>query len=735
MLDRTSIIGALAGLNLSLFPVLPKDKKPAIHWKKYQETHATHDELEAWFGNGHAHNIGIATGRLSGIVVVDTDTTEGEQWVRENLPAPPFMVRTAKGVHRYYRHPGGRVGNKARIRDGVDIRGDGGYVLGPGSTHPSGVLYELIGELPSSLDESPIFDPAWIPTKAQPETQQVQRARSRSELKDQRRLVDQARAYVAKVPPAIGGQGGDEHTFTLVCRLVRGFDLTDAEAMDVLAGWNQSCEPQWFDRELEEKIQNARKYGTEPVGNRLGDDDRDPAASGKTQHNGSVTLNQAGGSYHFTDAGNAECFAARHGSQLRYDHQLGRWLEWASPIWRPDAVDSVFRLAKEAMRARFHDAGTLEHPDDVKRAAKWALQSENRPRLEALLRQAQAEPPFADAGRTWDTDPYLLACPNGVVELRTGALRPGRQTDRLTMLAGVPYDPDAQCPRWLRFLEEVFDGNTELIEYMHRVIGYCLTGETSEQCWWLWYGSGANGKGTMIRALANALGDYETCTPFSTFLYQASNTQTNDLARLRGRRFVWAQETAQNSRLNEERLKSLTGGDIVIARFLHREFFEFTPTLKLVLAVNHKPVIKDDSYGMWRRVRVIPFTQRFNIEKTLDSALAAEAPGILAWAVRGVLLWQAEGLSAPASVTSATGDYEAESDPLREFIDTSCDIDPNNTIGATDLFTHYTAWADREVLTTRDRMFKTMFGRCLGERFTKDRDAKGRVIYHGIGKS
>ena len=623
-------VGAMAELGFSIFPVRPRDKKPAIAWKRYQTEPATSEDLQAWFGNGQNYNIGIVAGAISGIVVVDTDTDDAEQWAQEQLPSTPLMVRTAKGVHRYYRHPGGSVRNKARIRDGIDIRADGGYVLAPGSVHPSGITYELLKPLPSSRASLPVFNAEWIETTKPQVIEAAQPIpRRRTETTDTTRLVKRARAYLEKVPPAIEGQGGDARTFTTVCRIVRGFDLADAEAFDVLTEWNQTCVPPWSDHELEEKIQNARKYGTEPLGGCVGSGGHGPV---EHTHGENVT-------FPFTDAGNAEYFAGRCGDRLRFDHQRARWLEWGSPIWRPDADASVRRLAKVAMRGRYHDAGAIEDPDARKKASNWAIASENRSRLDALLYLAQAEPPFADTGENWDSDPDLLACPNGVVDLRTGSLRPGRQTDRLTMLAGVPYDPAATCPRFIQFLFEVFDGNQELIEYMHRVIGYCLTGHTTEQCWWMWWGFGANGKSTLIRALQRALGDFGACAPFSTFLYQPNATLTNDLARLRGRRFVWAQEASQTSRLDEERIKTVTGGDTVTARFLHREFFEFQPTLKLVLAVNKKPVVKDDSFGTWRRVRVVPFTQRFDIDKTLDDELAGEAQGILAWAVRGALLW------------------------------------------------------------------------------------------------
>ncbi len=216
-------------------------------------------------------------------------------------------------------------------------------------------------------------------------------------------------------------------------------------------------------------------------------------------------------------------------------------------------------------------------------------------------------------------------------------------------------------------------------------------------------------------------------------MHQPQATLTNDLARLRGCRFVWAQEANQHSRLNEERIKTLTGGDEITARFLHKEFFTFRPTVKLVLAVNHKPVIRDDSFGMWRRVRVVPFTQRFSIDKTLETTLAAEAPGILAWAVQGARQWHADGLKATEMVTVATHDYEADSDPLKEFLDTRCVIESGAEARFASLYSEYTAWGESEQLTPRDRLSRTKFARILGERFTKGRTASGHSKYVGIG--
>ncbi len=277
-LDKRRTAQKLIDQGISIIPV-GLDKKPIAPWTLFQSAYATPDNLLAWFPTGQTDlNIGIVCGSISKLVVVDCDGADGAQWVSEHLPATPLQVRTARGVHHYYRHPGVSVRNKIRIRANgstlsVDIRADGGYVLAPGSTHPSGTTYELIGRWPASIDELPTFDPRWVEDaankRATANARKTQPSERSSVSLDRDSLVARARAYVSKVPGGIEGQAGDHRTFTLACTLVRGFDLDDAKAFSVLSEWNQTCEPPWTDRELQTKIAGARKYGDEPIGGRI----------------------------------------------------------------------------------------------------------------------------------------------------------------------------------------------------------------------------------------------------------------------------------------------------------------------------------------------------------------------------------------------------------------------------------------------------------------------------------
>jgi putative DNA primase/helicase len=435
-----------------------------------------------------------------------------------------------------------------------------------------------------------------------------------------------------------------------------------------------------------------------------------------------------------TDSGNAELFARLYGERLRYDHRRNRWLLWTHHWWKPDVDEEVLRLAKEAVRRRYQVAPDLfDDPDEFRAEAKWAVASESRMRLEAALALAQAERPIADSGEGWDANPWLLAVANGVVDLRTGALRDGRPDDRITMHSSVPYIPEATCHRWLAFLREVFGDDDELIDFIWRACAYSLTGLTNEECHFFCFGSGCNGKGTFNRVQRDILGDYAANTAFSTLEMSSRNGIPNDLAALYGKRLVTASELNEAVRLNEARMKMLAGQDPVTARFLHGEYFTFVPNAKFWLAVNHKPMVNDDSTGFWRKIRLIPFTQCFEgrADRNLKDALTAEYPGILAWMVDGCLEWQRRGLEPPPSVRAATEQYRAESDPVADFLRDRCATDPEFTARAGELYLAYQSWALKQGLKEREQLTATRFGRLMGQRFPKDSDRDG-TFYQGV---
>lgn len=434
-----------------------------------------------------------------------------------------------------------------------------------------------------------------------------------------------------------------------------------------------------------------------------------------------------------TDSCNAEALAELYGDRLRYDCRRGRWLVWDNHLWRPDATGEVHRLAKEAARERYRRAQELPATSRIA-VSKWAIQSENLPRLEAAISLARHELPIADDGHHWDSNRWLLGVPNGVVDLTTGALRAGRQDDRVTMCAAVPYDPRATCPRWEAFLSEVF-ADEELVDWMQRALGYSLTGDVREQRLFMGYGIGGNGKSTFSRTLQAVLGDYAYNAPFATFELKQRASIPNDVAALEHKRFVTGAETNDNTRLNEARIKALTGCEPTTARFLHQEWFTFEPHLKLWLFVNHKPVVADDSYGFWRRVHLLPFLRRFTgeqIDKSLDNKLLAEGPGILAWLVRGARAWEERGLEpVPAAVASATEAYRMESDPLSAFLANCCVVHEHAVVKASELYAAYKKWAE-DGGGGGETLSSTAFGRRIAQKYPKTH-TKGGALYSGLG--
>lgn len=440
--------------------------------------------------------------------------------------------------------------------------------------------------------------------------------------------------------------------------------------------------------------------------------------------------------YNLTDGDAAKYFASEYGNKLRYDHRRGHWLEWHTHCWRPENDGHTMRLALKAAKARYKAAANIPDLELREKIAKWAIQSEQRARLEACIAIARSLPPIADSGESWDKDGWLICVANGVIDLHTGELRQGAQEDMITMQSPVTFDSEARAPRWMQFLDEVFSGDTALIEWLQRYLGYCLTSDTREQTVAIPYGKGANGKTKLLSILRHILGDYAYDAPFSTFELTQRAAIPNDLAALMGKRLVTSSETNEGTRLNEARIKALSGQDSITARFLHAEFFTFQPVAKFFLAVNHRPRVQDDSYGFWRRVRLIPFNREFKGEaddKMLLDKLVAESSGILNWLIEGCLKWQQQGLEpTPECVMRATEEYQTDSDPLSEFLLDECAFTSQAQVKASDIYKAYLKWCEEQGMRERERMTTTAFGRRISQKFKKVHDRAG-TFYQGVG--
>jgi P4 family phage/plasmid primase-like protien len=435
-----------------------------------------------------------------------------------------------------------------------------------------------------------------------------------------------------------------------------------------------------------------------------------------------------------TEIGNAERFVNTYRGDVHFYTQTNSWLFWDGSRFAPDEYRQVERYAKATVRQLQSDALAIENKEAKEAALKFALRSESDHGIRALLNRAAAEEGITIGANDLDTDPYLLNVQNGTIDLRTCELRPHSRDDRISKVAPVRFDPDALCPRFTGFLEQVFEPHPDAIPFLQRAIGYSLTGEVSEECLFFLHGTGRNGKGTLLKTVQTMLGgDYASTADFSTFISRGDDRgPRDDVANMRGRRFVVSQEVREGAPLAEALVKWLTGGDRVRARNLYERSSEWQPTQHLWLAVNRRPVIRGTDTGIWSRIRLLPFDVSFEgrEDRTLKQALQDELPGILAWAVRGCLEWQRSGLGTCESVQSATAEYRTESDQLARFIEERCIVVPNAQAKARWLYERYRGWVEH---SGENAMTETTFGLSIRERGFQVKPTKGGKLYLGIG--
>jgi putative DNA primase/helicase len=440
---------------------------------------------------------------------------------------------------------------------------------------------------------------------------------------------------------------------------------------------------------------------------------------------------------HYTrsDLGNAERFVDMFGNTVRWCPARKSWMVYDDKRWAWDERGQIVKLAHQTARSIHNDAAAEPDPAKQREITKFAISSQNEGRISGML--SQAKPYLAVGMDELDRDPWVLNCMNGTLDLRSGKLRPHDAADLITRLAPVEYDPAAQYPRFKRFLQETLI-DPGVITFVKRYSGYTLTGITRERLLAILYGFGKNGKTTLVELLRDVMGDYATNTDTETLLMRKYQGVGNDVAALKGPRFVSAAEVEKGRRLAESKVKQLTGRDTVTARFLFGEPFSFRPAFKLWLSTNNKPVIQGTDDAIWDRLRLIPFTQRFDGDRQdpkLPEKLRSELSGVLAWMVEGCLEWQEHGLGEPESVRKATDQYRAEMDTLAAFIEDRCVVREGIVAPATPLYKQYQMWCDD---AGEKPETQKMFGMRLRERgFTSDKIKRGphkdRKGWFGIG--
>ncbi len=418
----------------------------------------------------------------------------------------------------------------------------------------------------------------------------------------------------------------------------------------------------------------------------------------------------------------ALAFTRRYHRDWRYVAAWGKWLVWDGQRWRTEDTLAATDLIRSVCRQ------TAVRADNPKVAAKLASAST----VGGVERLARADRRHAATTDEWDADPWLLNTPGGVVDLTTGRKRPNDRADRMTKITTAT--PAGDCPQWRAFLSDVTGGNVELQTYLQRMVGYCLTGVTSAHALFFLYGTGANGKSVFANVISTILGDYATAASMDTFVETRGDRHPTDLAGLRGARFVTAIETEQGRRLNESKVKAITGGDKISARFMHKDFFEFFPQFKPVIVGNHKPAIRNIDEAMKRRMHMIPLTVTIPPEKRdgrLTEKLLAERDGILAWAVNGCLAWQLEGLNPPACVRAATEEYFEAEDALGRWLDERCVREVNAKSLTAELFNDWKQWAEAagEFIGSQRRFSDLLITRGI----EKWRNSVGVRGFQGVG--
>lgn len=443
---------------------------------------------------------------------------------------------------------------------------------------------------------------------------------------------------------------------------------------------------------------------------------------------------EADAAHPHTDHANAHRLVRVIGADMLYVLGLG-WHAWAPP-WRLDELAVRQRSARlgriVASEAADMMARASEIDDEDKRKlaiaaaearAKWARQCEFKATIGSAL--AMAEPMLCAPVDRIDADPLLFACTNGVLDLRTGKLRPHKRTDYITQCSAVAYDENAKAPVWERFVGEVFGGDAELVEWVRRYLGYCLTGLTTEQMLAVAHGSGSNGKTTLFECIRQMLGTYGKTAAPGLLVARRGERHPTEILDLRGARLVCSSETGEGGRLAEDLVKQLTGGDGLKGRAMRQDFIDFAPTFKLVLFTNHRPLITGQDNGIWRRIKLVPFLATFEgtrKDTNLPAKLRAEWPGILRWCVEGLMRWQSDGFNRCAAIENASNQYREESDLIGQFLADECVTGPGYTEASGELYRAYVQWC-------RDNGVQPLGKRTLAMRMQE----RGLVVHRGTG--
>lgn len=723
-------------INLPVFPCQAGRKKPATE-RGFHDASLDPALVARWFADGSKYNVAIPTGAVSGGWVLDIDPGKGgnESLAKliEGIAMPPTPIaRTGRGgLHYWWAMPEGRkVKSTTNLMPGVDIRGDGGYVVVPPSTLPEGAYEWVVAPWEVPFAECP--------------TDLLKRLDKGYQMGKDPDYGDSKSGAGFDIEGALRGvpEGQrDETLFKLASRL-RADNVGKDSAITMLEMAAGNCTPpmdpatarkkvEWVYEKYEAGWSNEAQKGVASSSSFLSSATSPSAPTLTVTEPDQVSEWLGQLATRRTDLGNAIRLAGRLRGEVLWCHPWKCWLVWDGNRWHRDESGGKPVLQSAFLMLRDSDSKASDS-DSI----KWALKSQDRKQINNMIELAKFVEGMSALPDDFDRDDWLLNVANGTLDLRTGELRAHRREDLITRITDVPYDPDAQLDRWAAFLDRVTDGSRDLQMFLYRAAGYSLTGSTREQCLMFLYGSGCNGKSTFMDLLMHVMGEYAMHTPTETLMVKGNNSSVpNDLARLKGARLVAATETEAGKRLAESLVKQLTGGDPITARFLHAEYFTFLPTFKLWLSGNHKPAIRGVDEGMWRRIQMVPFEVRIpegEVDPDLKDKLRQEAPGILAWCVAGCLDWQQNRLEPPAAVQEATGGYRREMDTIGDFIEECIESASGEFLSSGDLYKAYRAWCEEhgEHVRSQKALSQEMVAR--GYFLTQQKNHSAKRGFEGI---
>lgn len=717
-------------------------------------------QIKAWWAKNPMWNVAIATGDASNLVVIDVDThgADGsETWKKLEAKHGEVVTRIARtggnGLHYLFTHPGVRIGNRSAALPGIDVRGDGGYIIAPASVHASGNEYGWLNDNP--VAGMPVWVLDWLIGDVYPlngESDESIIENIATQTLSAAALTSYAQAAldgeVSRVALAGSGTRNDalnRSAFALGQLIEQGI----LERPDVEAALEGACATNGLI--ADDGLDTVKKTIASGINGGMSKprakveprkaDAKPPEVAGDEIDPNSPDARAYLLIAPATDPGNGECFAFLYGRGMRYCVTNGRWYRWNGARWLMDDQNNshAYRLMLQTVRRR-RDAATVAlavNAEDsrAKNIFQFALRSENLKGISAALGSAKNFEGIVVTINQFDRDEQLILAGDTTINLREGTASIPRPTDNMTLTMGTPYQESATCPRWLRFIEELWPDRPEMWTYIQRAAGYCLTGSTKEHIMFLCVGDGRNGKSTLLNVLRKLLGDYANSAAFVTFDADRKSESTNDLADLRGKRLVTVSETNEDRRLDEARVKTVTGGDPVKCRFLFQEYFTYTPTWKLWMAVNHLPSIGSTDNGIWSRLHLVRFEQSFlgREDKELEVNLLRELSGILNWALEGLKDYQAGGLQPPAFVVEETRKYRTDSDWITQWLDACCMVGPQYTMRSGAGYESFKAWADSMGIDSRKVPNQLRWtARMEQKRFEKGSDRKG-AFWSGIG--